>query len=236
MAPGYYSGGRGFHARLIGPLTRQPSSTLSISPRPRKQIAYSYNVKTDQAARLAKLHPPYARPLSVVQRKIAELLGIRERWVNWTPARSRTSQVAIFWRWRMARLMRKPIRTPLPAATIWQPEQSLRSDLHSELAIDGTREATPGLLEAIRQKRFRLAHVVGPLSSGMAGGPFDPPPRSVARRQHLAGRKHRQPGDIADRSRRGRGNWRHGWPGCCSPGTRSDRKHLDFRPQPIRRL
>ena len=57
--------------------------------------------------------------------------------------------------------MKSPTRTLRPAAGAWEARIAVLGEF-AQLAVNGTREAAPGLVEAIRQKKFMSPTPLGP--------------------------------------------------------------------------
>ena len=128
-------------------------------PTPRRQIAYSFDAKTDPAARLAKLSR------RTLDRFLADkkLLSDSELGMLGQLDAREVSRFAS----RYFRLMEdgtveeESDQDPFAGRNHLGRQSSRFGAICAQLALDGTQEAAPGLLEAIRQKRFRSP---GPLS------------------------------------------------------------------------
>ena len=130
-------------------------------PTPRRQIAYSYYVKTDPAVRLAKLSR------RTLDRFLAEkkLLNDAELGMLGQLDAHEVSRFAS----RYFLLMEDgTVEEDFDAGVIdqpqppWQPEQSLRGDLRAVGPQRNAQKPAPGLLEAIRQKKFMSPTPLGP--------------------------------------------------------------------------
>ena len=203
-------------------------------PTPRRQIAYSYYVKTDPAARLAKLSR------RTLDRFLAEKKLLSDAELGML-GQLDAREVS-----RFASRYFLVVEDGMVEEDFDQESSTSRSHLGSQssrfgaicaqLAVERNARSRPGALGGHAAEEIQVAHAVGPLSPAMAGGLFDRPPRSVARRRCLAGRKHRQPGNAAHRSRRGRGNRRHGGRAAACPPRANDPRRLDFKRRSIRNL
>ncbi|MGA2258026.1 MAG: hypothetical protein ABSG53_25455 [Thermoguttaceae bacterium] len=159
LTPGDYPVGVAFAA----PNWQSPSQGffhLVNLPTPRRQIAYSYYVKTDPAARLAKL-----------SRRTLDRFLSEKKLLN-------DSELGILGQLDAHEVSRFAGRYFLlmedgsVEEDFTQESSTSRSHLGSQssrfgaicaqLALDGTRESAPGLLEAIRQKKFMSPTPLGP--------------------------------------------------------------------------
>ena len=129
-------------------------------PTPRRQIAYSYYVKTDPAARLAKL-----------SRRTLDRFLAEKKLLN-DPELGMLGQLDAREVSRFASRYFLLVEDGMVDEDLDQESSTSRSHLGSQssrfgaicaqLALDGTREAVPGLLEAMRQKKFMSPTPLGP--------------------------------------------------------------------------
>ncbi len=129
-------------------------------PTPRRQIAYSYYVKTNPADRLAKLS----------RRTLDRLLSDKKLLSD--PELGMLGQLDAHEVSRFASRYFLAVEDGMVEEDFSQEPSTSRSHLGSQnsrfgaicgqLAVNGTREAVPGLLESIRQKRFISPTPLGP--------------------------------------------------------------------------
>jgi hypothetical protein len=152
LLPGDYPVGVAFAANRW---TRPEEAVFHLVnlPTPRRQIAYSYYVKTDEAARLAKLsHRTLERFLSK-----EKLLDDAELGMLGQLEAGEVSRFAS----RYFRVMKEDAKVAedfdVEISTSRKRignQSSCLGSICAQLACNGTHEAVPGLLEAIRQKKF----------------------------------------------------------------------------------
>jgi hypothetical protein len=139
-------------------------------PTPRQQIAYSYYVKTDPAARLAKLS----------RRTLDRLLAQKKSQSDPDQKLLSDPELGMLAQLDAGEVSRFASRYFLEIEDGMVPEDLNQESSYStsrkplgnhnscfgaicgQLALDGTREAAPGLIEALRQKKFISPTPLGP--------------------------------------------------------------------------
>jgi hypothetical protein len=152
LTPGDYRVGVAFPAPHKGPGEREAVFHLVNLPTPRRQVAYSYYVKTDAAARLAKIS----------RRTLDRFLGEKKLLSDPELGMLRqldAREVSRFAARYFFLVDDGPVDEDVDAMYSTkrrdiEGESSRFGAVCAQLAVDGTREAMPGLLDAIRQKRF----------------------------------------------------------------------------------
>jgi hypothetical protein len=152
LTPGDYPVGVAFAApRWSGP--QEGVFHLVNLPTPRRQIAYSYYVKTDPAPRLAKLSR------RTLDRFLADkrLLNDAELGMLGQLDAHEVSRFASRYFLVMDKddMVKEDLNQETSTSRKHLGSQSSRfGAICAQLAVDGTREAAPGLLEAIREGKF----------------------------------------------------------------------------------
>ena len=129
-------------------------------PTPRRQIAYNYYVKTDAAARLARIsHRTLDRFLAEKTLLSDPELGM----LGQLDAREVSRFAARYFFLVEDGTVDEEVNAEYSASRKHLGSQSSRfGSICAQLAIDGTHDAVPGLLDAIRQKRFLSPTPLGP--------------------------------------------------------------------------
>jgi hypothetical protein len=161
LRPGKYPVGVAFPPPCWPPGQAEAVFHLVNLPTPRRQIAYSYYVKTDPAARLAKLS----------RRTLDRFLADKTLPMN-DPELGMLGQLDAREVSRFASRYFLAMEDGKVDEDLDQESSTSRSHLGSQssrfgaicaqLALDGTREAVPGLLAAIGQKKFLSPTPLGP--------------------------------------------------------------------------
>jgi hypothetical protein len=160
LLPGDYPVGVAFPAPHWHSENPETVFDLVNLPTPRRQIAYSYYVKTDPAARLSKLS----------RRTLDRLLA--EKKLLSDPELGMLAQLDAREVSRFASRYLLAVEDSMVEEELNQEFSTGRKALGSQnsrfgaicaqLAVDGTREAAPGLLEAMRQHKFMSPTPLGP--------------------------------------------------------------------------
>ena len=159
LLPGDYPVGVAFPApHWTGP--EEAVFHLVNLPTPRRQIAYSYYVKTDPAVRLAKLSR------RTLDRFLADkkLLSDSELGMLGQLDAGEVSRFAsrYFLAMEDGRVEDDLNQETSTSRSHLGRQSSRFGAICAQLALDGTREAAPGLLEALRQKKFLPPTPLGP--------------------------------------------------------------------------
>ena len=135
------------------PSPKPPSGFFHLVnlPTPRRRMAYAHYVRTDEARRLTALSR------RTLQRMLGEKRGLSPAELLML-AQLDADEVSRFAGKYFHAVRDRPLWSPQIAATSWrdprQGQPSLFGMLCAQLAVDGTRAAMPGLLEAIDRGRF----------------------------------------------------------------------------------
>jgi len=129
-------------------------------PTPRRQIAYSYYVKTDQAIRLAKIsRRTLDRFLSEKRLLNDSELGILGQLDAHEVSRFASGYFLLMEDGSVEEDFTQESST---SRSRLGSQSSRFGAICAQLAVNGTRESAPGLLEAIRQKKFMSPTPLGP--------------------------------------------------------------------------
>jgi len=129
-------------------------------PTPRRQIAYSYNVKTDQAVRLAKISRRTLDRYLSEKRLLNDCeLGILDQLDAHEVSRFASS----YFRTMEDGSVEEDFTQESSTSRGHLGRQSSRfGAICAQLAVNGTQESTAGLLEAIRERKFMSPTPLGP--------------------------------------------------------------------------
>ncbi len=160
LTPGDYPVGVAFPPPNMSPNGPQAVFQLVNLPTPRRQIAYSYYAKTDPAARLAKLS---RRTLDRLLAHKALLSDSELRTLGQLDVREVSRFASRYFTAMKDGAVEEEFDQELSAIPSRLGSQSsCFGAICAQLALDGTQEAVPGLLEAIRQNKFRPPTPSGP--------------------------------------------------------------------------
>ena len=152
LLPGNYPVGAAFPAPHWNQAEREAVFHLVNLPTPRRQIAYSYYVKTDPVERLARISR------STLDRILAgkKLLNDQELGMLGQLDAHEVSKFAARYFYLVDDgAVEEEVDSEYSTSRKHLGSESSRfGSICAQLAIDGTRDALPGLLDAIRQKRF----------------------------------------------------------------------------------
>jgi hypothetical protein len=129
-------------------------------PTPRRQIAYSYYVKTDEAARLAKISRRTLDRFLAEKKALDDSeLGI----LGQLDAHEVSRFASRYFLLMEDSAVEEDFNQDASASRNPLGSQSSRlGAICAQLALNGTRESAPGLVEAIRQKKFMSPTPMGP--------------------------------------------------------------------------
>ena len=155
LSPGDYPVGVAFPH----PLSPDAIFHLVNLPTPRRRMAYAYYVKTDSAARLAALSR------RTLDRFLTEKHLLSDAEVNML-AQLDAGEVSRFagryFQTVEDGLVEEEPNAPGPVRNRSGVRSSRLGMIAAQLALDGTKEAVPGLLDAIQRKRFLPPTSMGP--------------------------------------------------------------------------
>jgi hypothetical protein len=160
LLPGNYSVGVAFPAPHWNPGNDEAVFHLVYLPTPRRQIAYSYYVKTNPAARLAKISR------RTLDRFLAEKTLLSDPELGML-AQLDAREVSRFAGKYFFAVDDGAVEEEIDSEYSTSrkhlgSQSSLFGSICAQLALDGTRDALPGLVDAIRQKRFQSPGPLGP--------------------------------------------------------------------------
>ncbi len=160
LTPGDYPVGVAFPAPHWDNPRQQGFFDLINLPTPRQQIAYSYYVKTDPAARLAKLSRRTLDGFLAEKKLLSDAeLGMLAQLEAREVSRFANRYLLLV----DDSMVDEDFNTEMSTSRSQLGSQSSRlGAICAQLAVNGTREAAPGLLEAIRQKQFMSPTPLGP--------------------------------------------------------------------------
>ena len=160
LTPGDYPVGMAFPPpHWVSPAPETVFHLVNL-PTPRRQIAYSYYVKTDPAARLAKLsHRTLDRFLADKKLLSDPELGM----LGQLDAREVSRFASRYFLLVEDGMVEEDLNQEYSTGRGHLGSQSSRfGAICAQLAVDGTQEAAPGLLQAMRQKKFLPPTPLGP--------------------------------------------------------------------------
>jgi hypothetical protein len=152
LLPGNYPVGVAFPAPHWNQADREAVFHLVNLPTPRRKIAYSYYVKTDPAARMTKISRRTLDRILVEKKRMNDQeLGM----LGQLDAHEVSKFAARYFSLIEDGTVEEEVDSEYSTSRKHLGSESSRfGSVCAQLAIDGTREAVPSLLDAIRQKRF----------------------------------------------------------------------------------
>jgi hypothetical protein len=160
LLPGKYQVGVAFPAPHWHSENPETVFDLVNLPTPRRQIAYSYYVKTDPAVRLSQLSRRTLDRLLAEKKLLTDPeLGMLAQ----LDAREVSHFASRYFLAFEDGMVEEELNQEFSTSRKPLGSQSSRfGAICAQLAVDGTREAAPGLLEAIRQRKFISPTPLGP--------------------------------------------------------------------------
>ncbi len=196
LLPGNYPVGAAFPAPHWNQAEREAVFHLLNLPTPRRQIAYSYYVKTDPVERLATIS---RRTLNRILTE-KKLLNDQELgMLGQLDAREVSKFAARYFNLVEDGAVEEEVDSEYSTSRKHLGSESSR---FGSVCATGHRRHTrraAGLAGRHPAKAVPPADAVGPVPAGMAGGILYRAARPVARRRRLAGRKCREPTDVGHR-------------------------------------